>query len=541
MNDKSKPTIPDSSKSSQTLINIAVLLLVLATCVYVAYEVKKSSPSPSGGGTSQNTGNPPLDNSASLQGLAKSLILSGVPRGILDFGKQMTGTTSGVQTVTLTAQPEASVKITVATPPDGDFVLNPSSCELAPSESCAVNVSFAPKHTTKIESSLSISVEATPAAAPANNAPPTANPPPPPRPGAPTNKPAATGNNQGQAAPPATPNKVTHQGVILLTGEGTAGCPTAEPVFPQRGWFTPTIPMLITVLIYLVVLILLRWNNLALPTRKYALAAIDSAKASVDSLSDSANPDVASIEALLSKASDQFTGENQRWWHRWADYLFWNRGQEMVGWAYVHEAEERIVFFLPADRVRAGLERAESQLRQAATPPAVAIADRINEALAATPALPADKCRPLLTQVLPYLQSDADLSERVRRALDPGSSVTVADCQKILQDAATALEPTATAKLANQIDEALKAANTLTPLLEHASKLLHPHAAAALAKKITNTLAADPPATIDQLKPILEEIAGYLKPSAGELADRVPASLGCPTRRAHRTLEGTSL
>jgi len=510
MDDKSKQAIPNSGKSTQTLINVAVLLLVLATCAYLIYQVRKLSVGSSVRDEGQNASKPAPGNSESLQGLANSLSLKAVP-AVLDFGKQMTGTTSGVQTVTLTAKPDASVNITIASPTDGNFVVFPPGCDLEPSASCALTVTFAPKHMQRITSSLTITAVAK--AVPPNNATPAPNIPPP------TTNPA-----------PATANKVTSgSGVILLTGEGTASCPITGPVFPKIDWFTSKIPLLMVVLGFLAILILVRWNMLAVPTRRLALAAIESVRARVDSLSDTTKPGVASIEKLLSNASDVVTDTNQHLRGTLADCLFWNRGQEIAAWNYVHEAEEQLVSILPADSVRAALERAESDLRQAGTPPAVALAERIHEALVATPALPVDKCRPILTQVLAFLpRLDTGLSDRVCRALDPKSSATVADCQTILQDAAAALELTAAAKLADQIDEALKAAqpaaDTLTPLLQQASGLLDPRAVAALAAKIRTTL-ANPPATVDPWKPILAEICAHFRPPAAALADSIRQAL----------------
>jgi hypothetical protein len=295
MDDKSKQAIPNSGKSTQTLINVAVLLLVLATCAYLIYQVRKLSVGSSVRDEGQNASKPAPGNSESLQGLANSLSLKAVP-AVLDFGKQMTGTTSGVQTVTLTAKPDASVNITITSPTDGNFVVFPPGCDLEPSASCALTVTFAPKHIQRITSSLTITAVAKPVPPTPNNAAPAPNVPPP-----------------ATTPPPATLNKVTSgSGVILLTGEGTASCPTAGPVFPNEGWLTPIIPLLMVVLGFLVVLVLVRWNMIAVPTRGLARAAIESVKARVNSLADPTNPGFAPINTLLSNASDVLAGKNHR-------------------------------------------------------------------------------------------------------------------------------------------------------------------------------------------------------------------------------------
>lgn len=431
----------------------------------------------------------------------------------LDFGSHMMASTSPVRTVTLTGNPDSEVQVTSVTA-SGDFAVTPSTCKLGLSGSCALSVTFAPKQVGETNGSLTIAAQ--------------------------VYKAPSTGTSAGGAPVANTTGGTANSPIITsmfvtLTGEGTANCPITGSGCPNKGWFKPIIPLVIIVLIYLVVLILVRWNTIEVPTRRVALSAIDAVKARVDSvsdasLSDQTKPGLAPIYALLSEASDIVNRKHEGWWSRLTDYLFWNRGQNMAGWTHVHEAEEQLVPFLPPDSVRAALERAESDLRQDGAPPAVALADRINETLVTTPALPADKCRPLLTQFLAYLQPDADLSDRVCRALDPGLSATVADCKKILQDAATALEPTATTKLADQINAALKAAppavGTLIPLLQQASSLLDPRAAASLAEKIKNTLADPPPATVDPWKPILGEICAYFKPpTAAALADRIRQAL----------------
>lgn len=527
MDDISKQTIPDSGKSTQTLINVAVLLLVFVTSVYVVYQEKKLSAGTPAAATRENTLKPPSGNAASLQGLANSLIVSAVP-ATLDFGEQMTGTTSGVQTVTLTAKPDVSVKIFVTTPTNGDFGVLPSGCDLEPSASCALTVTFTPKHIQWISSSLGITAVATPVAATPKNPASAQNAQ---TPAATPNKGAPPQNVQGQAPPPpaTAPTNVNSAGVISLTGEGTASCPATGPLFPTGNWFISKVSLLVVVLGFLLVLMLVRWHMVAVPTRRLALAAIESVKARVNSLSDPKNPALAPINTLLSTAYDVVTGRYQTLRDTLADYFFWNRGQEIAAWGYVHEAEEQLVFFLPAENVRAALERAESDLRQVGTPPAVTLADRIHDALVAAPALSVE-WRPLLKQALGFLpRLDADLTDRVCQALDPKSSATVADCLKILQDAAAALEPTAATKLANQIDAALEATppevSTLITLLQQACNLFDPRTAAALATKIRTTLATNPPATIDQLKPILEEIRDHFKPQAAALADSIKHAL----------------
>ena len=427
--------------------------------------------------------------SATTPATAPSIILK--PESI-DFGKQLVGSSSVVQTITVTAGPVPIKVVNVKV--SGDFSTDAGACDsqLLAGAACALTVRFAPKQPRVTHASITITTQ-----------------------------------------PDTGPR------IVALTGEGTASCPNvpswtwSEPITQMLSFVLDSVaPVLAVVLVFLLMLMSIRWHMIAVPTRRLVESAIEFVRSRVEAVKAASSPPppgIDNITALLSNASAVVTGRNERWKDTLADYLFWNRGREIAAWGYVHEAEEQLVSFLTADSVRAALEQAESDLSQAGTQPAVALADRIHEALVATPALPVDKCRPLLTQVLAFLpRLEADLSDRVCRALDPKSSATIADYQTILQDAATALERTAATKLADQIDEALKATEpavgTLTQLLQQASSLLDPRTAEALAATIRTTL-ANPPATVELWKPILGEICGYFKPQAAALAESIRQAL----------------
>jgi hypothetical protein len=506
------PAAVKQAVAGPSFVNTLVLFLVLSAGAFVVYELGNILLGPPAFGETQTAPGAQLSK-ASLQGLQNILVLTDVPP-TLDFGKQMTGTTSGVQTVTLTAQPGLSAQISVETPSNGDFSVLPASCDLKPSASCALTITFSPKHEQKITSSLKIT--ATPA---------------PPAPGAPGN-PGAPPNPATNASAAASSNPTSGSGVITLMGEGTAGCPLTGPAFAEHGWdwFKSKLLMLLVVLIFLVVFLFIRWNMLAVPTRRWAVVATEAVTSRIDSLPDPSTRALEPIRGLLSTASNLLTRPGQRLRDGLRDFLFWSRGQEMAAWANVHEAEEQLVAFLPAANVRASLERAESDLRQAGTPPALALADRIQEALVATPAFPEDKCRPVLEQLQAYLTPlKSDLGDRATRALDPKSPPTVEECQKILQDAATVLASTAATQLAGQIDEASKATqdtiDTLMPLFKQASSFLDPRAAI-LAAEIRTALAATPTATVGQLKPILSKIADHFQSQAAVLAGKIRTALG---------------
>ena len=208
------------------------------------------------------------------------------------------------------------------------------------------------------------------------------------------------------------------------------------------------------------------------------------------------------------------------------DHLFWTRGQELAAWGYVHEAEEQLVFFLPEHSVRAELERVEGDLREAATPTAVGLADRIHEALAATPLLPLDDpSRVALEAVLQFLQPQANLSTDVSDALKPDANLTLQQWRELAEKVLAFLTPQA-ASLAEKINQVLASSSPTVPelrdLLEQAAKLLESDALK-LAAKLEQACAAETaspplPLTSEDWKAAIEKAQEYLTPHASLVA-----------------------
>jgi len=406
---------------------------------------------------------------------------------VLNFGSQLVDSTSVVRTLTLTAGPDAVVKVSNVSS-SGDFAVVPNGCQqLERAAACTVSVTFVPKQLGATTGSITITNDAT-------------------------------------SAPKS----------VALTGNGVARCNIAQSIF-SLGGLASLGPVLIVVFLYLLGLVLVRWNMVALPTRQLLQAQVEAVRRRVEALTPAvgeAPSGIAQIKAMLTQAEQLTQGRGAL--NRAADYLFWTRGQELAAWGYVHEAEEQLALFLPVETVRAALERAETDLRQAATPPALASADRIHEALGIVPPTPADGCRPVLQDVLNFLAPESStLAAEVDRALGPAANLTPAQCQQLAGKVVTVLTPQA-ASLAYQIEDVLGSAQVPTPaqlrtLLQQAAELLKPRAMA-LAETLREAGNAAPPLTIDQWKPLLIQVREYLIPQSAELATRIRETLAAVDR-----------
>jgi hypothetical protein len=418
----------------------------------------------------------------------------------LDFGSQVIGSTSLVRTLILTAGDEPVGGVVATT--TGDFTVTPVVCEqLQPSASCALSVTFVPKAKGKIEGSLTVLNDKTP------------------------------------------------RKVLVLTGVGLESCNTA-PAFWSREQLSSVTPVLLIVLIYLLALVLVRWNMIARPTRNLLVAEIGAVRRRAEMVGP--QPALEHVLGLLDQAQELVGNANA---NTWLDHLFWSRGQELAAWSYVHEAEEQLVFFLPPESVRAELERVEGDLREAATPTALGLADRIKEALAAAPLLPLeDPARKALEEALQLLQpTSANLASDVSEALKRDPKLTSQEWQQLAEQVLSYLSPKA-ASLRDQISQVLTspaateqqlkdllqqaaaqletdafklaaqlqtacAAGTATPpspltaddwkaVIEKANEFLTPHASLAVQIKIA--LAAKPEVPIDRWRALHSEALGYL-------------------------------
>lgn len=225
-----------------------------------------------------------------------------------------------------------------------------------------------------------------------------------------------------------------HEGTLVLTDPKTSltraitALRAGEANSCRRtgqNWCVSELPWLlvITVLLFVVSLVLTRFHKIAHPTRLQLSAEIDAVEARIDSLrrrTTSASRSITPLFELLDKARSYIGIGNHRsitarQRSRVAEALFWARGSESAGWSVLHEVEEQIVQFLEPEELRAGLERSEDDLRQLATPSAIALADRIKVDLQRFEVSPDDERTDLLKAVLDALHTPG---QALRKQID---------------------------------------------------------------------------------------------------------------------------
>jgi hypothetical protein len=315
--------------------------------------------------------NPPANSKNANEPGSKPGTLN-VDKEELKFDQQSVDSTSPVQTVAITVEPpqDSTTKFTATTA--GDFSVTPSSCELKGSGKCAFSVSFAPKSEGPSTSALTITTT-----------------------GEMANLPVAV-DLQGKGVPC-----------------GTCVNDKRSSIF-SRERFRIVSPALIVVLLYLVGIILIRWNMIARPTRNLLQAAIESVRTRVATLKASlgvaASPGIPQIESLLDKA-DRFV-QNRNVFLMLPDYILWNRGQEISAWNCVHEAEEQMVLIYPPNYepfVRAELEQAKLDLVQENSDLAKGMAALIADALEPKNPPPGiERMKALLNEALGFLYNRTD-------------------------------------------------------------------------------------------------------------------------------------
>jgi hypothetical protein len=426
-----------------------------------------------------------LSESIALMGTGNVPRLSILPTEI-DFGRQMVDMTSVVRKLKLTASSEASSKTpTIAIRGRGDFTVSPMSCQLEPGASCTLNVTFTPTQLGATTGAVMIGDNAT-----------------------------------------STPK------AILLKGEGVEHCDPGPTLCSQEGLITLA-PVLTVVSLYLFGLVMARWNMVARPTRTHLQAHLEAIRKRAEALNQTSDQEracVARVEELLTKAEQLLTGTRlSRMW----DWFYWTRGQELASLTYLHEAEEQLVPFLTKDRIRAALECAETDLRQAGTPSSLGLADRIHAALTAVPVLPRDPVRAVLEEVLTFLAPKAaTLVAEVNHTLEAKAQPSIDECRQLGDRVLTFLSPQAVS-LVERIEQALSAATPATPdqqrlLLQQAADLLKPQANL-LATKIKDAGSAATPLTVEQWKALFAEVRNYLMPQKDLLAEQIRQALAADT------------
>jgi hypothetical protein len=402
----------------------------------------------------------------------------------LDFGGQVLGSTSVVRTLTLTAG-SASVNLKISGS-GGDFAATPDSCQLSPGGSCSVSVTFTPKQ---------------------------------------------LGANAGAITISTTDGTIPAK-VIAVTAKGTVRC-TPEQDVSYRDRAKALAPVLVVVFLYLLGLVLVRWNMVALPTRALLRTQIEAVKNRIESLCPAGDPTpgLAHLLSLLKSADDLIGPKGPL--SAALDFCLWTRGQELAAWGSVHEVEEQLVLFLPQqsnqqENIRAALERAEADLSHLGTAVALAQAENIKQALGTSPPLPADRCRPVLQNLLKFFTPQTTtLAGEISQALDSGATLTAADYQKLANEALSLLIP-ADPSLASQIEELLQQPNLsidlAKPLLQQAAALLQAPSSA-LTQRLLQATSATTPLSTDDWAKLLKEVQDYLVPESSKLVDSINKAL----------------
>ena len=162
---------------------------------------------------------------------------------------------------------------------------------------------------------------------------------------------------------------------------------------------------LLVTFLYVVAIIVIRWNLIAMPLRQHLRVAINSAKARLEVETFRNPPDQATnadeqIKELLAAANSQL--DTSVW-----DVLFWSRGKEMNGWRYVHEAGRLMAALYSPAMVETRLRGAVSELRCIAGREASDMADNIERKLSEA-TLDIKACRACLQDSLAFIYDTRD-------------------------------------------------------------------------------------------------------------------------------------
>jgi hypothetical protein len=372
----------------------------------------------------------------------------------IDFGNQSVGTTSVVQDVVISSKTAVKLHDIQA---GGDFKVDANSCDIPAGGNCRLLVTFAPKQARATTSSLLVS-------------PPTGGP--------------ISGTD--------------------LQGEGADLC--ACGIFKDCSWKNQVKVVGALAALYLLALVVVRWNLVALPTRRLLLAEVEAVLVRIDGLEHHLQLQqdrLSNFKKVLQKIQ---TDIQLKFWKTGFDAWFWSRGQEISSWGMIHEVEEQLVDFYPVEALRAQLERTESQLRENGSPVMQNLASRIDVALSQTVAVLSDAQRSALEEARSFIGSvNAGLRSDLA-ALCAQSQATADDLLAMAQRVLQTLEAPATS-----LDTTLKAA--LAPGVPHGtpefqSLLVHTQTVVlggyqSVAVGLQNAVSAPSPYKADQWTPII--------------------------------------
>jgi hypothetical protein len=245
----------------------------------------------------------------------------------LKFEDHAIGTASDPISIQVTA-PSAVSLSTSASPADGSYIVSPSACQPTAAQPCRLSVTFNPKSEGPIPGTLLVS------------------------------------------------DTAKHQIRVSLLGQGIPCMDPSGCRLLKRLWLIPVIAFA-----YLIGLVVVRWNMIALPTRRLLRAQIQSLRSQVATFklrSRDKDEELDLIDKMLTEADKHFEAS----WINPMEFLFWSRGSEISGWGLAHESEAHLAVYLSPDEVRASLERLSSDLKQRPEMPAGSMVQRIQDGLA---------------------------------------------------------------------------------------------------------------------------------------------------------------
>jgi hypothetical protein len=290
--------------------------------------------------------------------------------------------------------------------------------------------------------------------------------------------------------------------------------------------------------LYLLALAVVRWNLVALPTRRLLLAEVEAVEIRVKVLEVDhpyRKEQLAPLLALLGRVK---TGLSIKFWATGFDAWFWSRGEEISSWGRVHEVEEQLVDFYPTEVLRAQLERTESLLRENASPIMQNLAGRIDVALSKTVTVLSDVHKSALEEALAFIGAvDARLRADIKTACDQ-TPLSPDQCLALAKRVQVTLDPSAKALTVAIL--AATAPGNPTNLPEFADLLAHADAAVlrryqTIATDLATAISADPAYTADQWKPLLcDQVNPFLDEMVNfgsRLRAALEAASGAPVAR----------
>jgi hypothetical protein len=208
-----------------------------------------------------------------------------------------------------------------------------------------------------------------------------------------------------------------HQQIDFVLDPACNSCSSAGAQAGRDANFWGT---LVVVLLFLASIWLVRWHNIARPNRELLKAEIDKARARFQNETGrdlATDPSVKYLGDLLNSAERavQWSGGTRRelllWnWRCLIDFLFWSRGQEITGWARIHEFQRDTVKYFTAgslEMVSVRLQAVELDLLDIDKTHAKALAANIKDALE-NHSGDESFLRALLVETLTYLNDESD-------------------------------------------------------------------------------------------------------------------------------------